>query len=110
MKTITLLAAGPPIIDSQAFGMILLLGFIFITLALVIGWGLGYKQGRADGYGYGWDDAEEAAFAALDAADEQWMITEEGRKALRDAKLAEVDEMILTKSGHVVFHENPIKP
>lgn len=89
--TLPLMAAGMPVIDSQAFSWILLFGFVFISIAL----GIGFFRGYRDGYANGFQDGEHYVESELDFADDEWAINDAGRQALREAKLAEIDAMML---------------
>lgn len=87
-----LMAMGMPVIDSQAFAWILFIGFVFVSCAMVIGFATGYNNGYSDGF----EDAEKFVETELDFADDEWAITDAGRQALRAAKLAEIDDMMLS--------------
>jgi hypothetical protein len=94
-----LLGMGMPVIDSQAFSWILLIGFVFVACAMVIGFAQGYRYGHSDG----WDDAERFMEDELQFGDDQWTITDEGQRAARAARLAEIDAMLLTPQQTLPF-------
>lgn len=87
------------VIDSQSFGLFVLVGFVLVAAAMVIGFAQGYRYGHSDG----WDDAERYVEDELQFGEDEWGITEEGQRALREAKRAEIDEMLLTPQQTLPF-------
>jgi hypothetical protein len=87
------------VIDSQAFAWFVFLGFVLVACSMVIGFAQGYQHGHSDG----WDDAERYVEDELQFGDDEWGITEEGQRALRAARLAEIDSMLLTPQQTMPF-------